>query len=335
MSPESWSLGVLAGCGVAAAYFIPFAKQSRSILYTSLGIFYVTLLFSALARPYYLGELSLENVAAPLALVLFMMVTTVAIAVNVRIEYFKRLGDEELIEHAFTELKAESRAKSILLAQLSHEIRTPLSGILGSAELMAIKDMPDDQRHLVDIMRESGGNLVNLLDRILEISAAEVDAIAIKRAPAVLVDIIAEEVALFSSRAHQAGVSLIMENGFCDQSRQIKDVRVRQCIANLIANAIDHSGADQITVSCSEATERAIAITVSDNGRGVPAHRSELIFHAFGDKGLEGPYEGQGAGLGLALSRSIAQAKGGGDLKLFNNSGPGSIFELRFAAPAV
>ena len=337
MSPESWSLGVLAGCGVAAAYFIPFAKQSRSILYTSLGIFHVTLLFSALARPYYLGELSLENVAAPLALVLFIMVTTVAIAVNVRIEYFKRLGDEELIEHAFTELKAESRAKSILLAQLSHEIRTPLSGILGSAELMAIKDMPDDQRHLVDIMRESGGNLVNLvnlLDRILEISAAEVDAIAIKRAPAVLVDIIAEEVALFSSRAHQAGVSLIMENGFCDQSRQIEDVRVRQCIANLIANAIDHSGADQITVSCSEATERAITITVSDNGRGVPAHRSELIFHAFGDKGLEGPYEGQGAGLGLALSRSIAQAMGG-DLKLFNNSGPGSIFELRFAVPAV
>ena len=334
MSPESWSLGVLAGCGVAAAYFIPFAKQSRSILYTSLGIFHVTLLFSALARPYYLGELSLENVAAPLALVLFIMVTTVAIAVNVWIEYFKRLGDEELIEHAFTELKAESRAKSILLAQLSHEIRTPLSGILGSAELMAIKDMPDDQRHLVDIMRESGGNLVNLLDRILEISAAEVDAIAIKRAPAVLVDIIAEEVALFSSRAHQAGVSLIMEYGFCDQSRQIKDVRVRQCIANLIANAIDHSGADQITVSCSEATERAIAITVSDNGRGVLAHRSELIFHAFGDKGLEGPYEGQGAGLGLALSRSIAQAMGG-DLKLFNNSGPGSIFELRFAAPAV
>ena len=51
-------------------------------------------------------------------------------------------------------------------------------------------------------MRESGGNLVNLLDRILEISAAEVDAIAIKRALAVLVDIIAEEVALFSSRAH-------------------------------------------------------------------------------------------------------------------------------------
>ncbi len=183
-------------------------------------------------------------------------------------------------------------------------------------------------------MRESGGNLVNLLDQILEISAAEVDAIAIKRAPAVLVDIIAEEVALFSSRAHQAGVSLIMENGFCDQSRQIEDVRVRQCIANLIANAIDHSGADQITVSCSEATERAIAITVSDNGRGVPAHRSELIFHVFGDKGLEGPYEGQGAGLGLALSRSIAQAMGG-DLKLFNNSGPGSIFELRFAAPAV
>ncbi len=334
VAPESWSLGVLAGCGVAAAYFIPFAKQNGAILYTTLGIFHASIFSAALARPFFTGGFSLEVVAAPLALTLFMVVTTIAIAVNVRVEYFKRLDDEELIEHAFTELKAESRAKSILLAQLSHEIRTHLNAVLGSAELLRLKDMTGDQSQLVDIMRKSGGNLVKLLDRMLEVSAAEVEAIAIKRVPATLAHVISDEVSLFDSRARQAGVTLVLKDGFCDQPRLMDDVRVRQCVANLIANAIDHSGGDQIRISCSEATETSVAVTVSDNGRGVPPHQSSLIFHAFGKNGLEGPYEGRGAGLGLALSRSIARAMGG-DVTLLDHGGVGSAFQLRFEAALV
>lgn len=334
VTPESWSLGVLAGCGVGAAYFIPFTKQNGAILYTTLGIFYVSIISAALARPFFFEGFSFEVVAAPLALTLFMMVTTLAIAVNVRLEYFKRLDDEELIEHAFSELKAESRAKSVLLAQLSYEFRTPLNAVLGAAELLRLKDLPDDHRQLVDIMQASGGNLVKLLDRILEISAAEVDAIAINRAPATLSDVISEEAALFDSRAREAGVTLALKGQFCDQPRLMDEACVRQCLANLITNAINHSGGDQITVSCTEATEKSVAVTVTDNGRGVPPLRRKLIFHAFGEKGLEPPYDGQGAGLGLALSRSIARAMGG-DVVLLDRDGPGSTFELQFDAALV
>lgn len=333
-TPESWSLGVLAGCGLAAAYFIPFAKQNGAILYTTLGIFHASIFIAALARPLFIEGFSLEIVAAPLALALFMMVTTIAIALNVRVEYFKRLDDEELIEHAFTELKTESRTKSILLAQLSHEIRTPLTSVLGGVELLRLKGLTDDQRHLVDAMRESGGNLVQLLDRMLEISAAEVDAIAIRRAPSVLASIISEEVALYENRAREAGVALIMKDGLCSQPRHMDHVRVRQCVANLIGNAINHSGSDRITIGCDDATDISVSITVSDNGCGVPPDRRELIFHAFGDKGLDVPYKGQGAGLGLALSRSIARAMGG-DVELIEGGGQGSTFRLRFAAPLV
>lgn len=334
VAPESWSLGVLAGCGVGAAYFIPFAKQNSTVLYTTLGIFHVAIFAAALARPFYTGGFSLEVVAAPLSLALFMMVTTIAIAVNVRIEYFKRLDDEELIEHSFTKLKAESRAKSILLARLSHEIRTPLNGILGGAELLRLKEPPDDQRALLEMMRESGANLVDLLNRTLEMSAAEVGALAISRTPEVLEKLISEEVVSLQSKAKLADVDLIMEDGFCDMPRQIDEVRTRQCIANLITNAIDHSKGDKVVVACEEATEDGIVVSVSDNGCGVPEHRRGLVFQPFGDKGLEGAYEGQGAGLGLALSRSIARAMGG-DLALLDGRGAGSVFELRFTAPAV
>ncbi len=333
-TPESWSLGVLAGCGLAAAYFIPFAKQNGAILYTTLGIFHISIFSAALARPFFAEGFSVDAVAAPLALALFMMVTTIAIALNVRLEYFKRLDDEELIEHAFAELKMESRTKSVLLAQLSHEIRTPLTSILGGVELLRLKDLPDDQRHLVEAMRESGGNLVQLLDRILEISAAEVDAIAIRRAPGVLASIISEEIAQYESRAREAGVSLVLKDGICRQPRHMDHVRVRQCVANLIGNAIDHSGGDRITITGDSATDGSVAVTISDNGRGVPPDRRELIFHAFGDKGLDVPYDRRGAGLGLALSRSIARAMGG-DLELIDSGGPGSTFKLRFAAPLV
>lgn len=334
VAPESWSLGVLAGCGVGAAYFIPFSKQNGSVLYTTLGIFHFSIFSAALGRPFFMGGISLEAVAAPLALALFMMVTTIAIAVNVRVEYFKRLDDEELIEHAFTKLKAESRAKSVLLAQLSHEIRTPLNGVLGGVTLLRTKDMPDDQHALVEAMRGSGGQLVDLLNRMLDMSAAEVGAIAIKRAPAVLDRLISEEVALFQSKAKTAGIDLMLKGGICDMPRQMDEVRIRQCIANLISNAIDHSKGDSIVVSCEGAAEDAIQVRIKDNGRGVPIDRRKLVFQPFGDKGLEGAYEGQGAGLGLALSRSIARAMGG-DLDLLDSCGPGSVFELRFAAPAV
>lgn len=333
-TPEGWNLGVLAGCGLAAAYFIPFAKQNGFLLYSSLGIFHFSIFSAALARPLFMGDFSLETIAAPLALALFMMVTTIAIAVNVRVEYFKRLDDEELIEHAFTKLKAESRAKSVLLAQLSHEIRTPLTGVLGGLELLRTKDMPDDQRAMVGIMRESGTQLIDLLNRMLDMSAAEVGAISINTKPALLDQLLSEEAALLQSKAQAAGIDLILEDGLCETLRQMDEVRVRQCVANLISNAIDHSKGDKIIVSCGQASEDTIAVRITDNGRGVPAHRRKLIFQPFGDKGLEGAYEGQGAGLGLALSRSIAQAMGG-DLALLDIKGTGSIFELRFAAPVV
>ncbi len=333
-TPESWNLGVLAGCGLAAAYFIPFAKHNGALLFTTLGILQVSMFAAVFARAFKVGDVSIEAIAAPLALVLFIIVTTIAIAVNVRVEYFKRLDDEELIEHAFTKLKAESRAKSILLAQLSHEIRTPLNGLLGGVELLRTKEMPEDQRALVDVMHESGGNLVVLLDRMLDMSASEVGAISIRPGPAVLSKVIRDEVALFSSRAQQAGVDLTMADGFCLLPRRIDEVRVRQCLANLIANAIDHSGGDRVAVSFGQSDGDKVRILISDNGQGVPDHRRNGIFQPFGDKGLEGPHSGQGAGLGLALSRAIAKTMGG-DLTLQDDAHGGATFVLSFEAPLI
>lgn len=331
---EPWSMGILALWGLGAIYFVPAAKHDALTLYGSLSVMVGTMASAVIARAWQMDDFSLAQVGPPLALVVFAAVTSFATGANARLEHFMRLDHEELLEHAVARMNAESQAKSVLLAQLSHEIRTPLNGALGAAELMATKDMPDDQRMLVDIMRESGGNLVALLDRMLEISAAEVNAIAIRRSPAVLARVIAEEVALFGSRARQAGVTLAMKDGFCDQPRLMDEVRVRQCIANLITNAIDHSGGDEIIVSCEEANETTVTVRISDNGRGIPIHRRARIFQAFGDKGLEGAYSGQGAGLGLALARAIARAMGG-DLMLEETSASGAIFSLSFEASLI
>ena len=73
--------------------------------------------------------------------------------------------------------------------------------------------MPEDQHKLVEVMRESGVHLIDLLDRMLEMSAAEIGAISIKRAPGSLDKLISEEVALFSSRAKAAGIDLTLEEG--------------------------------------------------------------------------------------------------------------------------
>ena len=334
ITDDRWSMGILALWGMGASYFVPSNKHDALTLFGSLGIMIGTMVAVVFLRSHQMGDFSLAAIGPPLALVLFAAATSLSTGVNARQEHFRRLDHEEVLEHAAAKINAESQAKSVLLAQLSHEIRTPLNGVLGAAELMAAKDLPHDQRVLVDIMREGGGNLVALLDRMMDISAAEVGAISIRRAPAVLTKVLEDEIALFDSRAREAGIDLIMQDDVCSRPRQIDAVRVRQCVANLISNAIDHSGGDRVAVSCAEAGEQNVAITIADNGDGVPAHRRKLIFQPFGDKGLEGPYSGQGAGLGLALSRSIARSMGG-DLKLSDSEGGGSTFILSFEAPLI
>ena len=331
---DEWSMGILALWGLGAIYFVSAAKHDVLTVFGSLCVLIGAMTAAVLLRAYVWEAMTPMSIAPALALVVFAAVTSFSAAVNARLEHLKRIDHEEVLEHAVERLNAESQAKSALLAQLSHEVRTPLNGVLGAAELLRIRDMPEDQLKLVEVMRESGVHLVDLLDRMLEMSAAEIGAIAIRRAPSTLDKLITEEVALFTSKARVAGINLRMEDAFCDQPRQMDEVRIRQCVANLIANAIDHSGGETIDVICEEATADRITVMVSDDGRGVPAHRRKLIFQPFGDKGLEGAYEGQGAGLGLALSRSIAKTMGG-DLTLQSRPGGGSTFALSFAAPLV
>ena len=334
ITDDRWSMGILALWGIGAVYFVPATKHDGLTLFGSLSIMIGTMVIVVFLRAFYMGDFSLAVIGPPLALVMFAATTAFSTGVNARQEHFRGLDREEVLEHAAAKINAESQAKSVLLAQLSHEIRTPLNGVLGAAELMSIKDLPDDQRILVDVMRDGGRNLVALLDRMLDMSAAEIGAISIRRLPASLSRLIAEEVALFDSRARQAGVDLIIQDDICDLPRQIDGVRVRQCVANLISNAIDHSGGDRVCLRCAEAGEKTVSIVVQDNGQGVPPHRRKLIFQAFGDKGLEGPYSGQGAGLGLALSRTIATSMGG-DLILQDTDDGGSTFVLSFEAPLI
>ena len=129
-TPDGWNLGVLAGSGLAAVYFVPFGRHNAVLLYGSLGAFLLTLFIAVFTRAYLMDDFSAEVFGAPFSLTLFLTVTTFAVAVNARVEYFKRLDDEELIDHAFSELRAENRAKSVLLAQISHEIRCSGSDVI-------------------------------------------------------------------------------------------------------------------------------------------------------------------------------------------------------------
>ena len=83
---------------------------------------------------------------------------------NRMVEDLEQLNSE--LRKAHTRLEASEAARSAFFAQMSHEMRTPLNGVLGAAELMSIKDLPDDQRVLVDVMRDGGRNLVALLDNL-------------------------------------------------------------------------------------------------------------------------------------------------------------------------
>ncbi len=275
---------------MGAIYLIHGTKHDKASLYGTLGLISAAMVVAILARAFVRDETALMQMTPSLALIAFLTFTLFSIGANARRDHFVRLEYEESLERAVSAMHVESAAKSNLLAQLSHEIRTPRNGMLGAAELLSLKGFSKDQNDLLSVMRDSDRHLVGVLDRTLELSAAEVGAIAVSLRTASLDKLVDEEVALFQAEATKAGNKLTMAPGVCSAVRQLDDVRVRQCLANLIANAIRHSDGDVITISCAVADGDHVKIRVSDNGRGVPEGSRDAIFRAFGAKGLEGPY---------------------------------------------
>ena len=225
---------------------------------------------------------------------------------------------------------AADQAKSRFLAQMSHELRTPLNAILGMghAELAQSTD-PRTKKHL-GILVDSAASLAVILDDILDMSAIAEGALPIRLAPADPKVEIAASAATYRSICAAAGLSMRLELAANLPAHAMLDAqRLRQCLSNLLSNALKHTRIGGVVIEASLSTPTELQVIVTDTGRGIDQKDEGGLFQPF-HRGM-GPETG--TGLGLAISRALARQMGG-DLVLLP-SAVGARFCLTIALTAL
>jgi two-component system, OmpR family, sensor histidine kinase BaeS len=203
-----------------------------------------------------------------------------------------------------TRLADDERARRTLLADVSHELRTPLTVMQGTLEGVLDGVYPADEAHLRPVLDETRV-LSRLIDDLRTLSLSEAGALRLYREPTDLRTLLGEVVASHRAVADEAGVRLDLEVGEM-APMSIDPARVRQVLANLVANALRFTPSGGRVMLEASAADGAVAIRVSDTGRGMEPDEVE---HAF-DRFYRSPGS-TGSGLGLSIARNLVEAHGG------------------------
>ena len=227
--------------------------------------------------------------------------------------------------------EASDVAKSRFLSWVSHETRTPLSGILGFSELLEERhfgELNEDQAGFVRSIRESGDHLLELIDDLLDMTKITMGSIELFEEDVSPSEVVLEVVQNVEQGSREKGISIVNEVGSEAPTLRVDRRRLRQCLYNLLSNALKFTSAGR-SVGIRWRTEREgwLCIEIWDEGIGIAAKDLEPIFDDFYQVDRKRDEALGGSGIGLALTRRLAKLHEG-EVRVESELGRGSSFFL-------
>lgn len=230
--------------------------------------------------------------------------------------------------------KAEEadRSKSSFLANMSHEIRTPLGALIGFTELLKDGHLREgDRSSYLNIILRNSKHLLMLLNEILDLSKVEAGQLETELKEVNVRELIHDIVVLFEAVLQKNDVRLNLNFTERLPERVTTDpMRLRQIVTNLVGNAIKFSphGKVNLTLDYQGGPTPELHIFVEDTGIGIEGDKKDLLFQPFKQLDSNVSHSFGGTGLGLALSRKLADLLGGDVTLLRSEPGKGSLFKI-------
>lgn len=254
-------------------------------------------------------------------------------SLEIKNQELRRLS--ESLEAKAEELAVSSRYKSEFLANMSHELRTPLNSILILSGLLsdAKESLSDKQIEFAETIEQSGRDLLNLIDEVLDLAKVESGSMRLARERIETAQLVSFLERTFGPIAEDKGIEyrVTLADGTPPQLTS-DTTRVKQIVKNLVANALKFTDDGSVTVELSGADnvdgdpgDRYLVIAVVDTGIGIDAKDHNLIFESFQQAARGSTRQYGGTGLGLAISRELARQLGG-EITLRSAPGQGSAF---------